>query len=110
MSPAETWGLVLTGIPIALAVGGLILRAVVSHWTTPLREGVSDLKNVIATLTELLREEAETRAAGQTELHRILEKQGEILDKLEGIVADHETRITVIEKTTGVDGVKRRRA
>ena len=38
MSPAETWGLVLTGIPIALAVGGLILRAVVSHWTTPLRE------------------------------------------------------------------------
>lgn len=109
MGTAE-WGVVVAGGSLTLAVGGLVLRAVFEHQAQPLRVGVLELKNAITTLNELLRGEAETRAVGQTELHRILEKQGEILDKLEGIVADHETRITVIEKTAGVDAPKRRRA
>lgn len=103
------WGVVVAGGSLTLAVGGLILRAVFEHEAQPLRVGVLELKNAITTLNELLRGEIESRKEDQGDLHLILVKQGEILEKLEGIAADHETRITVIETTTGLGGASKSR-
>lgn len=108
MGTAE-WGVMVAGGSLTLAVGGLILRAVFEHEAQPLRVGVLELKNAITTLNELLRGEIESRKEDQGDLHLILRKQGEILEQLEGIVANHETRITVIEKTTGLDGTSKSR-
>ncbi len=112
MTTEAVAGLTIAGSTLVLAIGGLILRAVFEHQAEPLRVGVLELKNAITTLNELLRGEIESRKEDQGDLHLILRKQGKILEQLEGIVANHETRITVIEKTTGLDGApkSRRRA
>lgn len=90
MSTAETWGLVIGGGTLALAVGGLILRAVFAQQARPLESGIAELKNAITNLNTLLEREIETRREDQNELRSIL-------GELQKIATDHEARISVVE-------------
>lgn len=95
-------GVAIAGGSLALGVGGLILRAVFANEARPLREGVIELKNAIANLSELLRDEVASRKAEQGELR-------EILQELQKISADHEVRLTVLEQPLPPAAVARRR-
>lgn len=95
-------GVAIAGCTLALAVGGLILRAVFAHEARPLREGLIELKDAIANLSELLRDEVVSRKAEQGELR-------EILIELQKISSDHEVRLTVLEQPIPPAAAARRR-
>ena len=90
MSTEATIGVVLAVGSFSLALGGLILRAVFAHEAQPLRDGVLELKNAITNLSDLLRDEVVSRKEEQGEMRKILQS-------LQQIASDHETRLSLIE-------------
>jgi len=90
----ESLAIISTGATVGAVIvagGRWALRSSLAEYTRPLSDSVQSLTHEMRTLTAALSEEKATSAKSAGELR-------EILNDLNKIVADHETRLRLVEQ------------